>query len=190
MVDTQSVWKKRREVNEGMRKEEKEEEGEERKKFQKYVSRVYNLQNQRIQMPNHHGIGLSLKWGVQEPIKYTLQMEKLTGPNLHNQKAVESKFNLTISKDCAELLFHNNLTTYLPMVSSSFTGLYLFNVCLVAQPVKNTPAMQETQVQSLGQEDPLEQWLPTSVFLPGDCHGQRNLVGSIQSMGLQRVRHD
>ena len=39
----------------------------------------------------------------------------------------------------------------------------------VAQMVKNLPAMQETQVLSLGQEDPLERrkWLPTPVFLPG-----------------------
>ena len=44
--------------------------------------------------------------------------------------------------------------------------------------VKNLPAMQETQVLSLGQEDPLEKrWLPTPVFLPGEFLGQRNLVG-------------
>ena len=50
---------------------------------------------------------------------------------------------------------------------------------LVAQKVKNLPAMQETQVQSLGREDPLErrEWLPTPVFLPGELHGQRNLAG-------------
>ena len=34
------------------------------------------------------------------------------------------------------------------------------------------------QVQSLGQEDPLKKaWLPTPVFLPGELHGQRSLVG-------------
>jgi len=44
--------------------------------------------------------------------------------------------------------------------------------------VKNLPAVWETQVQSLGWEDPLErEWLPTPVFLPGEFHGQRNLVG-------------
>ena len=51
----------------------------------------------------------------------------------------------------------------------------------MAQWVKNLPAMQETQetwVQSLGQEDPLEkEWQPTSVFLPGKSHAQRRLVG-------------
>ena len=36
---------------------------------------------------------------------------------------------------------------------------------LVAQMVKNLPAMQETQVPSLGQEDPLEKGMDTPVFL-------------------------
>ena len=49
---------------------------------------------------------------------------------------------------------------------------------LVAQTVKNTPAMQEPQVQSLGLEDPQRRkWQPTSVFLPGESHGQRSLAG-------------
>ena len=47
----------------------------------------------------------------------------------------------------------------------------------VVQMVMNLPAMQEIWVQSLGQEDPLEKWQPTPVFLPGKSHGQRSLVG-------------
>ena len=44
--------------------------------------------------------------------------------------------------------------------------------------VENLPAMRETQVQSLGQEDPLEEEMaPTPVFLPGESHGERSLVG-------------
>ena len=44
--------------------------------------------------------------------------------------------------------------------------------------VKNLPAMLETQIQSLGQEDPLErEWQPTPVSFPGESHGQRSLVG-------------
>ena len=40
---------------------------------------------------------------------------------------------------------------------------------LVAQLVKNSPAMQETPVQFLGQEDPWRRvWQPTPVFLPGE----------------------
>ena len=49
---------------------------------------------------------------------------------------------------------------------------------LVAQMVKNLPAMQESQVHSLGQEDPWRrEWQPTPVFLPGEFHGQKSLVG-------------
>ena len=47
--------------------------------------------------------------------------------------------------------------------------------------VKNLPAKQETwemQVRLLAQEDSLEQeWQPTPVFLFGEPHGQRSLVG-------------
>ena len=44
--------------------------------------------------------------------------------------------------------------------------------------VKNLPAMQETQVQSLDWEDPLEKGMATTpVFLPGEFHEQRSLAG-------------
>ena len=47
--------------------------------------------------------------------------------------------------------------------------------------VKNLPAMQETWVQSLRWEDPLEKekaWkISWTVFLPGEVHGQRILAG-------------
>ena len=49
---------------------------------------------------------------------------------------------------------------------------------LVAHPVKHQPAMQETRVRSLGQEDPLEKGRqPIPIFLPGDFHGQWSLAG-------------
>ena len=42
----------------------------------------------------------------------------------------------------------------------------------VVPTVKYLPAVQETQVQSLGQEDPWRrEWQPTPVFLPGEFHG-------------------
>ena len=44
--------------------------------------------------------------------------------------------------------------------------------------VKKLPAMQETQVQSLGQDDPREKPMAThSVLLPGESRGQRSTVG-------------
>ena len=56
--------------------------------------------------------------------------------------------------------------------------------------VKDLTKIQETWVQSLGQEIPWRrEWLPTPVFLPGESHGQRSLV-SYSPMGLQRVGHD
>ena len=48
----------------------------------------------------------------------------------------------------------------------------------MVQKVKNMPAMQETQVRSLGWKDPLEkEWKPTPVFLPGESHDQKSLAG-------------
>ena len=49
--------------------------------------------------------------------------------------------------------------------------------------------MQETWVQFLGGEDPLEKWQPTPVFLPRKFHGQRSLEG-YSPWGSQRVGHD
>ena len=49
---------------------------------------------------------------------------------------------------------------------------------MVTQKVKNLPAVQETGVWSLCQEDPLEKEMEIhSVFLPGESYGQRSLVG-------------
>ena len=53
---------------------------------------------------------------------------------------------------------------------------------LVAQLVKNLPAMQETWVQSLGWEDPLEKGkASTPVFWPGEFHGLYSLWGRKES---------
>ena len=57
---------------------------------------------------------------------------------------------------------------------------------LAAQTLKNLPAMQETLVQSLGQEDPWRrEWLPTQVFLPREFHRQRMVTWV--NVILQRV---
>ena len=56
--------------------------------------------------------------------------------------------------------------------------------------VKNLPATQEAWVQSLGQTDFLEEeWQPTQVFLPGQSHGQRSLVG-YSPQGRKRVQRN
>ena len=49
--------------------------------------------------------------------------------------------------------------------------------------VKNLPAMQENQVQSLGQEDPLEKGMAiTPVFLLRKPHGQRDLGATVHGV--------
>ena len=60
----------------------------------------------------------------------------------------------------------------------------------VAQTVKNLPAMQETLVQSLGWEDPLEEGMTTHSSILAWKIPQTEEPGRLQSMGSQRVRHD
>ena len=42
--------------------------------------------------------------------------------------------------------------------------------------VKNLPSMQETQVQPLGREDPLEKGMTTPVLMPGEFYGQGSII--------------
>ena len=61
---------------------------------------------------------------------------------------------------------------------------------LVAQKVKNLPAMQENWVLSLNQEEPLEKGMATlSSILAWEIPWTEE-PGGLQSMGLQRVRQD
>ena len=59
----------------------------------------------------------------------------------------------------------------------------------MALTAKNPPALQEpqeAQVQLLGQEDPQRGvWQSASIFLPGECHGQRTLAGYGRSGGKE-----
>ena len=60
----------------------------------------------------------------------------------------------------------------------------------VAQMVKNLPEMQDTWVQSLGQEDPLEKRMATHSSILAWETPWTEEPGGLQSMRLQRVRHD
>ena len=60
----------------------------------------------------------------------------------------------------------------------------------MAQTVKNLPAMQETRVQSLGGEDPLEKEMATDSSILAWKIPWTGKSGGLQSMGLQRVGHD
>ena len=76
----------------------------------------------------------------------------------------------------------------IPLTSKGFL-FFSPGAFLMAQTVKNLPAVRETQVQSMGQEDPLEK---------GGATHSRILAWKIpwieepgrRSMGSQRVGHD
>ena len=71
-----------------------------------------------------------------------------------------------------------------------FSGsLTLFWASLVAQVVKNLPAMQKAWVQSLSWEDPLEKGMATHFSILAWRIPWTEEPGGLQSMGLQRVRH-
>ena len=70
-------------------------------------------------------------------------------------------------------------------------GDYLIlGASLVAQMVKNLPAMQETWVQSLGQDDPLEKGMATHSSILTWRNPQTEDPGRLQFWGSQRVGHD
>ena len=67
--------------------------------------------------------------------------------------------------------------------------VFLFS-SLVAQLVKNLPAIRETWVQSLGREDCLEKEMATHSSILAWKIPWMEEPGGLLSMGLQRVRHD
>ena len=64
------------------------------------------------------------------------------------------------------------------------------NSSLVAQTVKNPPAIQETWVRPLVQEDPLEKGMATHSSILAWRISRTEYPGGLQSMGSQRVRHN
>ena len=60
----------------------------------------------------------------------------------------------------------------------------------MAQMVKNLPAVQETWVQSLSQEDPLEKGMATHFRILAWRIPRREETGELPPMGLQRIGHN
>ena len=60
----------------------------------------------------------------------------------------------------------------------------------MALMIKNLPATQETQVQSLGREDPLEKGMATCSSILAWRIPWTEEAGGLHSMGSQRVGHD
>ena len=67
---------------------------------------------------------------------------------------------------------------------------FIIGVGMVAQMIKNLPAVQETWVQPLGQEDPLEEGMATHSGILAWRVPWTEEPGELQCTGSQRVRRD
>ena len=77
-----------------------------------------------------------------------------------------------------------------PTKPKTLVGLPFMGASLIAQLVKNPPTMQETRVQSLGWEDPLEKEMATDSSILAWRIPRTEKPGGLQSMGSQRAGHD
>ena len=100
---------------------------------------------------------------------------------------VESWFPNQGSNPCPLQWKLGVLTTGMMWNSSLFI---FFTASLVAQSVKNLPAVQETRIWSLGWEDPLEKEMATHSSILAWKISWTKEPGGLQSMGSQRVGHD
>ena len=97
---------------------------------------------------------------------------------------------LSYSSPTLSFLFLLFLKIYWSIIRIQLATRFYIRAYLVAQMVKNSPAMRETWVQSLGWEDPLEEGMATTpIFLPGESPWTEK-PGGLQSMGSQRVGHN
>ena len=84
----------------------------------------------------------------------------------------------------------NPLQYYCLEISSVYSYLIILWASQMAQRLKHLPAMRETWVRSLGQEDPLEKEMATHSSILAWRIPWTEEPGGLQSTGLQRVRHD
>ena len=105
----------------------------------------------------------------------------------------KESFTHTISYDSITLFCgQRSLASYSPWGHKKLDTTERLSVgaSLVAQMVKNMPAIQDTQVWSLGQEDPLEKEMATHSSILAWRIPCTEEPGGLHSMALQRVRHD
>ena len=97
---------------------------------------------------------------------------------------------ILINKDVFEPSY-NDLKFTVQKCNYFCTNLIEFIIAsLVAQTVKNLPAMQETQVPSLGLEDPLVKGMATHSSITAWRTPWTEEPDRLQPMGSQRVRHN
>ena len=95
-------------------------------------------------------------------------------------------------------MYNKVIQLYIYIIYSVYIYVYTYNMCvyvyvcmcrvsLVAQMIKNLPALKETQVQPLGWEDTLEKWMAT---LSNSLAWNSSMVkepDGLQSMGSQNL---
>ena len=72
----------------------------------------------------------------------------------------------------------------------NYVSVKLIRASLVAQKIKNLLAVQETWIQYLGWDDPLEKEIATHSSVPAWKIPRTEESGGLPFMGLQRVGHD
>ena len=77
-----------------------------------------------------------------------------------------------------------------PLEKEMATHSRILGASLVAQMVKNLPAIQKTWVWPLGWEDPLEKGMATHSSILAWRNPWTEEPGRLQSMGSQRVKHE
>ena len=82
---------------------------------------------------------------------------------------------------------HRHIGIHVVLSFMEFGVLDQYMTSLVAQMVKNMPAVQETWVQSLGQKDSLEKEMATHSSILAWRILWTEETGGLQSMGSQRV---
>ena len=109
------------------------------------------------------------------PFLYTPSFEKPKASNCSLCTRFQTR-NLFLFESTHTHTYNFNIHIYY-IHTHTQTHIYTY-ISMVAQTVNHLPARQETQVLSLDWEDPLrKEWQPTLVFLPGEMHRQRSLVG-------------
>ena len=101
-----------------------------------------------------------------------------------------SLWGLKESDSTERLHFLSFLSTVIYNGKESEKESIYVQASLVAQMVKHLPAMQETQVQSLGWEDPLGKEMAAHSSTLAWKIPWMEKPGGLQSVGSQRVRHD
>ena len=98
--------------------------------------------------------------------------------------------NLLASFALGDSLVLNFLIVGQGDICANYDDTLFYLAFLVAQMVKNSPAMWETQVWSLGLKDSLEEGMATHSSIPDQKIPWREETGWLQSMQSQSVRHD